>query len=279
MDLYAVLELEPTASQEDIRKAYRKLALLYHPDKNLGFQSKQFTDIKTAHDILSDPMQRKIYDEEKHTSKSIVDWKQFIGDVMTSMYVIFATYVVPKDIELSINVNFDDVYNRRVKKLEVKVKRWINSSHYGNATQCIYIPLNSLKQDSIFHFEGLGDDSIMVSKPRSSVKIKVSILGFEKGVHIQDILNDFDLYVLKDISLYEFYTIDTFEIKICDGVFLHIPNTQQYNYNVKNAGLPFGDGLRGDVFIKISIKLPPSIPLSIHDVIKTHFHKDTYFGI
>ncbi len=64
-DLYAILGVAKTASQEDIKKAYRRLARKYHPDINPGDTraEQRFKEISAAHDVLSDPEQRKLYDE------------------------------------------------------------------------------------------------------------------------------------------------------------------------------------------------------------------------
>lgn len=59
--LYIVLELKPPCSDDAISKAYRKLALKYHPDKTTGNLEK-FNEIKMAHDTLKDPIKRKFYD-------------------------------------------------------------------------------------------------------------------------------------------------------------------------------------------------------------------------
>jgi curved DNA-binding protein len=65
IDYYKILGLEKTASQDDIKKAYRKLARKYHPDLNPNDKeaNKQFQEINEAHEALSDPEKRKKYDE------------------------------------------------------------------------------------------------------------------------------------------------------------------------------------------------------------------------
>ena len=64
-DLYSTLCITVDASSEQIRKAYRKLAMQYHPDKNLGDEeaSARFQAISEAYAILSDPEKRRFYDD------------------------------------------------------------------------------------------------------------------------------------------------------------------------------------------------------------------------
>jgi molecular chaperone DnaJ len=64
-DLYAALGVARTASDAEIKKSYRKLARKYHPDVNPGNKAaeERFKEISEAHDILSDPQKRKLYDE------------------------------------------------------------------------------------------------------------------------------------------------------------------------------------------------------------------------
>lgn len=65
MDYYELLGVSKTASQDDIKKAYRKLALKYHPDKNPGDKAaeEKFKEISKAYAVLSEPEQRQKYDQ------------------------------------------------------------------------------------------------------------------------------------------------------------------------------------------------------------------------
>ncbi len=64
-DYYKVLDIPRDASQSDIKRAYRKLALKYHPDKNKSSNAtKKFQDIGEAYSVLSDPAKRRRHDLE-----------------------------------------------------------------------------------------------------------------------------------------------------------------------------------------------------------------------
>jgi molecular chaperone DnaJ len=72
-DYYETLGVKKSASAEDIRKAFRKLARKYHPDVNPGDKSaeEKFKAISEANDVLSDPKKRKIYDQVGFYSDNI----------------------------------------------------------------------------------------------------------------------------------------------------------------------------------------------------------------
>jgi molecular chaperone DnaJ len=63
-DFYSVLEVERTASEDQIKQAYRKLAMRYHPDRNNGSPDaeERFKLITEAYDVLRDPQKRAVYD-------------------------------------------------------------------------------------------------------------------------------------------------------------------------------------------------------------------------
>src|SRR3954471_17922396 len=65
IDYYKILEIDKSASDADIKKAYRKLARKYHPDLNPNDADahKKFQQLNEANEVLSDPEKRKKYDQ------------------------------------------------------------------------------------------------------------------------------------------------------------------------------------------------------------------------
>ncbi len=63
-NLYNILGVSPTATQEEIKKAYRSLAMRHHPDRNSHAGSTvRFNTIQSAYTLLSDPKKRAEYDQ------------------------------------------------------------------------------------------------------------------------------------------------------------------------------------------------------------------------
>src|SRR5262245_49749210 len=67
-DYYKVLDVARDASEADIKKAYRRLAMKLHPDRNPGDKQseEQFKEVKEAYEVLTDSGRRAIYDQHGH---------------------------------------------------------------------------------------------------------------------------------------------------------------------------------------------------------------------
>ncbi len=89
-DYYKILGIDKNASTDEVKKAYRKLAIKYHPDKNKGDKSAEdrFKEINEANEVLSDPEKRKKYDtfgedwrhyQASGGNESQFDWSKYAG--------------------------------------------------------------------------------------------------------------------------------------------------------------------------------------------------------
>jgi molecular chaperone DnaJ len=69
-DLYEVLGVSKDASERDIKKAYKKMAMKYHPDRTKGDKDLEtkFKEVKTAYEVLMDPQKRAAYDQYGHAA-------------------------------------------------------------------------------------------------------------------------------------------------------------------------------------------------------------------
>lgn len=80
VDYYKVLEVPRAATVADIKKAYRRLALKWHPDKNPGNQdeaTKKFKELSEAYEVLSDESKRRVYDRRSSRSSRTHTYRNY----------------------------------------------------------------------------------------------------------------------------------------------------------------------------------------------------------
>ncbi|MCM8822489.1 MAG: molecular chaperone DnaJ [Candidatus Omnitrophica bacterium] len=106
-DYYEVLGISKSASIDEIKKAYRDLALRYHPDRNPGNKEaeEKFKEVTEAYEVLSDPEKRKTYDQFGHAGfgPQGFDWRQDFGRVRMDFSDLFGDFF---------NDFFSDIFTR-----------------------------------------------------------------------------------------------------------------------------------------------------------------------
>ena len=94
-DFYQILGVERNASPEEIKKAYRKMALQFHPDRNPGNKEAEdkFKEAAEAYEVLSDPTKRQRYDQYGHEGMRGTDFRPFtdVNDIFSQFGDIFGS--------------------------------------------------------------------------------------------------------------------------------------------------------------------------------------------
>lgn len=123
-DYYEVLGVQPSASQEEIKKAYLKLSRKYHPDRNPkdSKANEKFQEIAHAYDILGEPDKRKKYDMYGHAAESGAeqssqgyspgsgaDFSSFFEDLFQTTQR--STTKAGSEIRIQVKVNLKEVYH------------------------------------------------------------------------------------------------------------------------------------------------------------------------
>ena len=277
IDYYKVLGLDKNATQDDIKKAYRKLARKHHPDLNPNDKEahKKFQQINEANEVLSDPEKRKKYDQYGKDWQQAEQFEQarqsrqrsqhfggegFSGhfdegdfsDFFTSMFGDAGgfrqhqTKFRGEDYQAELQLNLTDVYKTHQQVLKVNDKNIR-----------ITIPAGVEDRQKI-KIKGFGAPGIN-GGPHGDLYITFHIINNTEFKRQGN-----DLYKTVDLDLYTAVlggelTIDTLNGKIK----LHVkPGTQnETKIRLKGKGFPVykKDGEFGDLIVTFKIKIPANL--------------------
>ena len=302
-DPYKVLGVDRTASSEDIKRAFRRLALTHHPDKNKTMDDSQFKKINAAYQILIDPQKRKLYDYTQ-TEIGAQDFDiraivlQFLYMFLsTTMNKSEAQHNAPqeavskkKNINIVLEVTLDELWKKDVKKICVKVKK------LSGDIEVVPIYVSLLNYEEKYVYQGLGDEYIDKDQTRrGDITVHVKVKEHEL-VRIDKILYRYDLIIEQDMTLYEMYFGLDRQVPFLRGEVIHvskacvmksIDDSMLRSYTCVHVevgkGLPYFDEdmeieKRGDLYIYFKLKLPKfnDVQMEKQDIqtfLKTYFNE------
>lgn len=149
-NLYEILGISKNASGDDIKKAYRKLAVKYHPDKQAGKSDKEkkeaeekFKDVSAAYAILSDPQKKARYDQfgvidEDMMNGTGFDFSSMFDDIFANMFGSHRQRSSYRDpgrqkgttIRLQIPVSIQEIFNGKIdRNIEYKIEVRCSKCH------------------------------------------------------------------------------------------------------------------------------------------------------
>lgn len=291
-DYYKILGVDKNATQDDIKKAYRKLAMKYHPDRNPGDKSaeEKFKEITEANEVLSDPEKRKKYDmlganwkNYQHTGRGFDDFFSQYGGARRSRSNGGSSFEFSTDFsDLFGNLGgFSDFFesffggrsgksdsgftSSRTKSSAVDVEADLNitleDAFIGTERQInvdgkkIKIKINpGIKDGQKLRLKGLGRSKVS-SGNKGDLYLNIHILK-----HPFYEIKDDDLYFNLDIDLYTAVLGGKETIKTLDGkkINITIPEGTESGkiLRLKNLGMMNENGSRGDLFVKIHVTIP-----------------------
>lgn len=293
-DYYKILGVEKSATQDEIKKAYRKLAMKYHPDRNPGNKSaeEKFKEITEANEVLSDPDKRKKYDtlganwkQYQHTGTGFDDFFTKFGGTRRGSGTTYEFTGDLGDLFGGMGGGFSDFFESFFGSGGRRSRSGFDSQGFQTQSTAIDIEadLNITLEEA---FNG-SERQIIVDGKKLKVKInpgtkdgqklRLKSLGRSRttngnkgdlylNIHILQHpfyeIKDDELYYNLDIDIYTAVLGGKETIKTLDGktININIPEgTESENIlRLKGLGLNKNYG-RGDLFVKIHVTVPKNL--------------------
>ena len=281
-DYYKILGVEKTASDEDIKKAYRKLAMKYHPDRNKDpGAEEQFKESKEAYETLSDPQKRAVYD------RGGPGLNQFDMGDSDSFHFTFTTDGQPNMEEIfrqfsQFGMGGSRPFNRPQKKnrdLRVEVtlnladtllsqKRSIKVTTAKGEAQNIDVEIpRGITSGASIKYSGMGDN-LFDTLPRGDLYVLIKVLGNPKFD-----VRGIDLFTHLTISCFEAIVGVSKQVVGLDGkVFeIAIPAGTQHGtkFGIRGHGLyMLNQNIRGTLVVELTVEIPKSLSQDKIDLVK-----------
>lgn len=171
-DYYSILGIDRSASPEDIKQAYRKLASKYHPDR--GGDTKKFQDIQAAYDTLGDPAKKAAYDNPKPAfNESFFDAggipPEFQDFFNHFNFNPFGRSQTPRNRTLNIqtSISLEEAYNGRDLVASLTLP--------NGKERLLEIKIPAGIQDgSVLRLPNMGDDTV-ANAPRGDIMLTVNV--------------------------------------------------------------------------------------------------------
>lgn len=254
MDYYSILGVPKTASQEEIKKAYRKLAMRYHPDK--GGDESKFKEINEAYDTLGDAEKRSNYDtpQPRFTSQSFNGnpFASGFEDIMSQMFGHRHHQARPKnsDVRVKVRLDFEEIMTG--KKI-IAAYRLRNGKE---ETVNLDVPPGARDGDTI-KFAGLGDNAL--PGPRGDLYVIIHVNnkpGWSRNGN--DLMTKIKVDCLKMIvgTTITVNTLDdrTLELKIPKGT------KNNTTFSANGYGVPdIHSGQRGKLLITVEAEITTNL--------------------
>lgn len=258
MDHYQTLGIQEDANQDEIRAAYKKLAMKNHPDR--GGDTKKFQEISQAYDTLSDPQKRAQYDAQKTGFNPFGRTNPF--EHVSEMFNFTFGAGGPQ-----FSHGFRQPNSKRNKDLTIRISISLKQSYTGTQIEARYNLPNGTQQTVVvdipsgisngqtIRYGGLGDDTIP-HFPRGNLNVQVLVDPDDTFERINN-----DLWTRINISALEAMIGCQKEIIHLDGSKLPISIRPGVTDGTEfaAAGKGFKDvnsNRTGTMFIKVKIKIP-----------------------